>query len=309
MASDIRICVVGGVNVDIAGTPFQRFLPGDSNPGTATLSLGGVGRNIAENLARLGAHVQLVTALGDDAFTDWIRKGCTEAGIDMSLSKIVPDCASGLYLCVNDEAGDLYGAVSDMRACDAITPAFLGSRLPALNRADAVVLDANLPEETLVWLASHVSVPMAADTVSLRKCRRLAPCLRSLFLLKPNFAEGSVLAGLTPEEASPQETAALLVRKGVRNVLLSLGERGVWYADGLNADREPCFPGNVVSTNGCGDALFAGALMAMMKDLPLREAARCGLAAASICAGTAAAVNPAMTWASVEAVARSRKTD
>ena len=70
------VAVVGGVNIDIGGRPFSPLVPRDSNPGRVTVSLGGVGRNIAHNLSLLGAEVQLLTAFGDDVYAMQIEAGC-----------------------------------------------------------------------------------------------------------------------------------------------------------------------------------------------------------------------------------------
>lgn len=84
--SEPQVIVIGGVNCDISGTPEEALRLGDSNPGSITLTAGGVGRNIAENLARLGRRVSLLTALGEDANGDFIRASCRVLGIDLSLA-------------------------------------------------------------------------------------------------------------------------------------------------------------------------------------------------------------------------------
>ena len=299
MAGSCNICVVGGVNVDITGLPNDKLLSGDSNPGQVSLSLGGVGRNIAESLARLGANVRLVTLLGDDLHAEWIRRGCEHAGIDLSLSGVSEGMPSGMYLCVNDERGNLCTAISDMRLCDAITPAYLADRLPALNSADAVVLDANLPEITLRWLADAVHVPLAADPVSVKKALRLRGILPSLTLLKPNQPEALTILNSHEDEHDPLSIAKALTERGVRNVLMTLGSQGVCYADTHLSGFQPCLTGPVVSTNGCGDASLSAGLLAVLEGRDIREAALLGQAAAAICARSPKAVNPEMTWDAV----------
>ncbi|MBQ5973711.1 MAG: carbohydrate kinase family protein, partial [Oscillospiraceae bacterium] len=262
----VRVCVVGGVNVDLAGLPDTLLKMGDSNPGRVTVSPGGVGRNIAESLARLGAEVHLVTAFGDDMYADWLRAGCERAGIALDLAETVKGTPSGTYLCLNDEQGNLCAAVSDMRVCESITPSRLAGRLPALNRADAVVVDANLPEATIRWLVDYVRVPMAADTVSVKKARRLRDALPSLALLKPNLPEACALAETDPDaEDAPARAARALTAAGVRSVMITLGGRGVWYADANRAGLQPCLTRAIVSTNGCGDASLSAALLALLE--------------------------------------------
>ena len=300
MDQAFSICVVGGVNVDITGLPDTALLLGDSNPGQVTLSPGGVGRNIAESLARLGAEVSLVTALGSDIHADWLRASCERAGISLALAETVRGMPSGAYLCVNGERGDLCAAISDMRVCEAITPAWLASRLPALNRSDAVVLDANLPEATIRWLADYVRPPLAADTVSVKKAGRLRGALPALFLLKPNLPEAAILSGTASEgENAPSLAAEALIGAGVRNVMMTLGNRGAWYADANRSGRQPCLTGPIVSTNGCGDASLSAALLALLRGKDLSEAALLGQAAAAICARSPKAVNPEMTWSAI----------
>ena len=285
--------------MDIAGFPDAKIIPGDSNPGHVSLSLGGVGRNIAESLVHLGAKVFLVTLLGDDLYADWIRRGCERAGIDLSLSGEMKGMSSGMYLCVNDEQGNLTAAISDMRLCDAITPTFLADRLPAINASDAVVVDANLPVATLRWIADHVKVPIAADPVSVKKADRLRDILPAIMLLKPNLPEAIRILGSDETTMDPSSAAKSLAAAGVQNVMLTMGGEGAFYANHSVSGHQPCLTESVVSTNGCGDAALAASFLAILKGYDLRKAALLGQAASAICARSPKAVNPEMTWDAV----------
>ena len=181
--------VVGAANIDIGGFPSGALRERDSNPGRIALSAGGVGRNIACNLARLGVRVELVAALGQDAFADALRADCACSGVGLSLSPVFPGETSSAYLYIADEAGDMRLAVNDMAICERLTPEALADKLAALNGMDAVVLDANLPEATLRYLAERLTVPLIADAVSAAKVRRLKPILPRLWALKPNALE------------------------------------------------------------------------------------------------------------------------
>ena len=90
--------VVGGVNMDVGGTAFRPLMPADSNPGRVHISLGGVGRNIAHNMALLGLDARLVTALSDDLYAQRITASCGELGIDLSRSLRVPGASTSTYL-------------------------------------------------------------------------------------------------------------------------------------------------------------------------------------------------------------------
>ena len=76
-----RMVVVGAINVDISGTASTAMRAGDSNPGHVKVTLGGVGRNIAENLARLGAKVTMLTVLGEDPNAAHVRQECAIAAL------------------------------------------------------------------------------------------------------------------------------------------------------------------------------------------------------------------------------------
>ncbi len=297
----MNICVIGGLNVDITGRVAASLIPCDSNPGHVSQSLGGVGRNIAENLVLLGAKVSLITALGSDRNGRWAREDCESRGMDMTGTAEIPGMATGTYLCLNNERGELYCAVSDMRVCDCITPDFLRERLSVINKSDAVVMDANLPADSISFLAQHCDVPLAADPVSVRKAEKLWPVLNRLTLLKPNRAEAAKLTGRHVETVRDAEiAAAALLGLGVRNVMLSLGPEGVWYADAQSSGQEKPRVHQTVSTNGCGDAFFAAGLVAAMHGSDIQAMARLGQAAAAICAESEAAVNPALTWKAVQ---------
>ena len=183
----IIICaVIGAANIDIGGFPAGRLSMRDSNPGRVRLSAGGVGRNIACNLARLGVETHLIAALGGDPFANMARADCARAGVRTDLAFEFPDAGSSVYLFIADADGDMQLAVNDMDICRRLTPEALESRIDALNAMDAVVLDANLSAEALEFLADRVTVPLLADAVSAAKAPRLLNVLPRLRALKPN---------------------------------------------------------------------------------------------------------------------------
>ena len=146
--------VVGGVNIDIGGQSFQPLILSDSNPGRVRTSPGGVGRNIAHNLRLLGLPVRLIAAFGEDLYADIIRRSCREIGIDTDDAVAVPGEATSTYLYLADHTGEMHLAVSDMEICRFLTPDALEEKLPLLRAAGALVLDTNIPEETVRWEAA-----------------------------------------------------------------------------------------------------------------------------------------------------------
>lgn len=299
----MKIVVAGAVNVDIAGTPDTKLLTCDSNPGRVILTLGGVGRNMAENLSRLGQQVELLTVLGEDAHAQHVKESCARLGIGLDHSLTMPGGRTSTYLCLNDEQGEIVAAIADMDICLQLTPDFWRTRLDVLNAASLVLLDANLPEESLTFLARNVTAPMAADPVSVKKAGRLKNALPYLSLLKPNRAEASCLTGVDihSHEDLPRAAEAFF-QLGMRNVFISLGEEGVYYHDGSDSGIVPCFAGPIVNTSGCGDTFLAVSALAWVQGKSLREAARWGQAGAALCARYGGAVTPDMSTAALSAI-------
>jgi pseudouridine kinase len=169
--------VVGGVNVDIGGRSLNKLVAADSNPGKVSISLGGVGRNIAHNMTLMGVDVKMLTAMGEDVYGNRIAASCTELGIDASRALRVADCATSTYLYIADEEGEMALALSDMEVCDRITPAYLTANSQMLQNARVIVADTNIPGETLVYLVENCSAPIFCDPVSTIKAEKLRPIL------------------------------------------------------------------------------------------------------------------------------------
>ena len=275
--------VVGGVNVDIGGKSFAPLLPRDSNPGTVSVSLGGVGRNIAHNLSRLGVPVGMLTAFGKDLYGQKIEDSCAELGIDVSRAIRPENVSTSTYLFVADADGDMALAVSDMAICDRITPDYIKENLSFLQGARLVVADANVPADTLRFLADSLTVPLFCDPVSVTKAKKLRPILSKIHTLKPNRLEAECLTGVSVSTLSDAEKAAKsLLSLGVRRVFLSLGGDGMVCADEKECFHLPCIPGNAVNTTGCGDAAMAAVIWAFTEDLSLRDTASAALYAGAL---------------------------
>ena len=296
MSSAAYVAVVGGVNIDIGGRPVQPMIEHDSNPGKVTISLGGVGRNIAHNLSLLGMHVRFLTAFGDDLHAQRIEASCADLGIDISHARKVAGAATSTYLYLNDADGDMMLAVSDMEICERITPDYIASNLSLLNNAQVVVADGNLPAETLEYLAEHCTAPFFADPVSVTKAEKLRPILGRLNTLKPNRMEAELLSGVRiTDEGSMHLAAEKLLETGLHRVFLSLGAEGVFAANGKESRIYPCLPASVRSTTGAGDAFMAALVWAYLEGMNLEDTVRAASAAAAIATESEETINPALS--------------
>lgn len=270
-----KITVVGGMNLDLLAFPRLPLIEKDSNPGKITLRPGGVGRNIAARLAAMGAEVFLITALGSDEREPMLSSFCLQSGINLSLA-LKTNAPTPTYLCIHDEKGDMALAVSDMTAVDAITPRVMEERMAAINQSDACVLDANLSPETLLYIVQNATVPLILDPVSCAKAPRVQAILPYLTAIKPNLLEAQIMTG----EKEAEKAARSLVKSGVKNVFISMGAKGVCYADEASIGIAEALPLPAIPLTGAGDALCAGLTMALLNGLSPENCARAGCRAA-----------------------------
>ncbi|NNC91886.1 MAG: winged helix-turn-helix transcriptional regulator [Acidimicrobiia bacterium] len=286
------VCVVGGANVDIEGRVPGPLLFGDSNPGTMTRSPGGVGRNIAENLARLDVPTRLITALGRDHDGTWLHDQTAGAGVDLADSLWSHSSPTATYLSVLDGSGEMAVAVNDMAVMEALDVDALSARRDTLAHAAAVVVDCNLAPESIGHLVDELTGgPLFVDPVSSAKAARVAPHLASVHTLKPNRAEAALLSGVEiTGKRSLKAAAAALLDAGVQQVVISLGPDGVFFADAETSGTLAPSEQAVASVTGAGDALMAGLVHAHLAGLPTAEAVRFGLAAAVLTAASASPV-------------------
>ncbi len=326
----LPVIVAGGVNLDIEGVPFEHFIPRDSNPGVVKFSPGGTGRNIAENAARLGLTVELVSAIGNDPFGKQISEVTEQTGVGIAGLEQVPGESTSTYVSILDGEGDMVSAISGMGIFDRITPDIIK---PALERAmesafrksyradpscpfSLLILDANLPPETLLYIRERFkSIPAWFDPVSTTKAKRVAEyqdgiLLNRLDFVKPNLIEAFALTGRAPGDVpGTWDDESMIVRdvleelyaKGIKYLCISLGEKGVLaYKNGTVTEFKPPEI-SVVSATGAGDSFVAGAIWSYLVhgDDFLRDI-RSGSAAAGITLISAKAVSDDMSAGAVE---------
>ena len=273
--------VCGGVNIDIGAHSFAPLRAKDSNPGKVELSLGGVGRNIAHNMRLLGVPTYLLTAVGGDSRASQVEESCKELGIDLSHALHVPDGRTSTYVFVGDSDGDMAIAVSDMEICKKLTPDYFASQLDLLNGAAAVVVDANLPRESIAHLVEHCAAPLFVDPVSTVKAEKL---------------EAELLSGVKiTDDATLYQAAQALLDQGVQRVFLSLGGDGVFAAQQGETHLEPICKAEMRNATGAGDAMMASLVWSFLAGRDLAESCAAGTAAAAIAVESEETINPNMS--------------
>jgi pseudouridine kinase len=295
-----RVLVIGAAGLDIKGRALSALQPGTSNAGRVRRSLGGVARNVAENLARLDVNVTLLTAVGDDPAGRQIMQQAADCGVDTAPSLVVEGGRTGAYLAVLDEAGGLAVAIDDMSIVEQITPRYLNDHRRLFAEASMLAIDANLTPDalnTVFSLAARYKVPVCADPTSTALAGRLCPYLKGLHLIAPNVAEAAILADLPPARTQDQalDAARQLVSLGVDFAILTLADQGSAYATSEESGLLPAMRVEIVDPSGAGDALTAATIFAALNDIPTDEAVRLGLAAAALTLQSKESVNPELS--------------
>jgi pseudouridine kinase len=285
-APEKPVLVIGAAGMDIVGLLKGDLHPGTSNPAQIRSSFGGVARNVAENIARLGQPVELMTAVGDDPTGEQLLQQIAAAGVGISAVIHSTEHRTGSYLAVVNTNGERQFALDDMRAISTLSAEYLREKEYLFENASLLFLDANLSKETLrtaFSLARRYHLPVCADPTSTHLAARLQPYLPRLHLITPNIAEASILCCQTYSARPRQaiEAAKSLVSQGVRIAIVTLAEFGVCYATSETSGHIPAIRTEIIDPTGAGDALTAAVIFALLNDISLDDAVRLGVSAAS----------------------------
>ncbi|MGJ9417870.1 carbohydrate kinase [Massilia sp. CMS3.1] len=281
------ILCIGAANLDRKLRASGTLAMGTSNPASAIESFGGVARNIAENLARLGATVALITAVGTDSSGRALLDHAEELGIDTRGALKLDDAGSGTYTAVLDKDGQMVVALADMALYDRINPAFLGLRQQQRATSSLIVADLNLGIEAIQTLqqdAARDGVDLVIVAVSEPKMERLPASLQGVRLLILN--EGELAARMKRVLHSEEELGAAcaeLQAQGAQDVIVTLGARGLLFTSpGGGIERLEAPPAEVVDVTGAGDAFSAAVCLSLQGGSELALACRRGLQLAAL---------------------------
>ena len=257
------IVVIGAANIDIGGNPYNKLIKNDSNPGKITISYGGVGRNIAENLSMLGMNVKLVVAMGNDALGRDLLEYCKKCGIDTSYT-LIDDGNSSMYMYINNVEGDMAIALSDVDIAHKITPSYLDSIEKLINNAQVVVMDCNVTHELFMHLKKICKVPIFIDPVSQSHASKIKNHLNGINTTKPNRLEAEYLTDIPIESLEDYKKAAEeILSQGVKRVFISMGSDGMLAAQDNDYYLIDKYPVEVKSTTGAGDSAGAALIWSL----------------------------------------------
>ncbi len=281
------VVVVGACGVDVIAAPKHLPALGERSPSGMRLDFGGVGHNVAANLALLGQPVRIISVLGRDVWGDLVQQHLEALGIDTQ-GVLRTDEATGVYVGVLHPQGGIAYSLYAEGALNALTPEHLRQHEGLFQDAAAVFVDANVPRRTLrtlFALARRYRLPVVADPATPALAARLRPYLARLAVVTPNHREAAALVGydLPQDDFSVLlQAARALVAQGVDLAIITLAEFGVCYATSEASGHIPALKTALVDPTGAGDALTAAVMYALLHGIPVDDAVRLGIAAAAL---------------------------
>ncbi len=284
---DGPVVVIGACGVDVIAAPQQLPSLGERLPAKMRLAFGGVGHNVAANLALLGQPVRLISAVGRDPWGEALLAHLQNLGVDTQ-GVLRTASPTGAYVGVLHPQGGLAYSLYTTGTLQALTSTHLHQHEALFRDAAAVFVDANLPPRTLrtaFALARRHRLPVAADPTAPPLAPRLRPYLSRLAMITPNHREAAALL----DQPLPQDDLALILRaarslvaQGVDLAVITLAEFGLCYATSEASGHIPALKTPVLDPTGAGDALSATLLYALLHEIPVDDAMRLGISAASL---------------------------
>ncbi|MDR7869540.1 MAG: carbohydrate kinase family protein [Tissierellaceae bacterium] len=291
------VAIIGGTNIDIQGFPKKKLILQDSNIGNVKISLGGVGRNIAENLARLGVNTNLISIIGDDVYGNMVLDYSKEIGLNMDNTLVLEGEKTSVYLSILNEIGDMEIAISSMDIYEKMDIEFIEKRRKIIESSSLCIIDTNVPKDTIEYiLTNYKGVDFFLDTVSTFKTERVKDLIGCFHTIKPNKLEVEILTGIKINNNDDLKKAAEhLHRRGVKRVFITLGDKGVFYSDGISMGHKNTPKVNIVNATGAGDAFVAALAYGYINNIEIEEVVDIAMYASIVALSHEDTINPKMS--------------
>ncbi|RDY23003.1 winged helix-turn-helix transcriptional regulator [Romboutsia maritimum] len=297
LKKDNYITVIGGSNIDIQGVPKNPLVMFDSNPGKVDISLGGVGRNIADNIRRLGVSTKLISAVGNDLYGNQILSECKSYGIDVDDCYISNEYSTSIYVSILNNSSDMHVAISHMDILDKLDLSYIQSKHQHINDSLAIIIDTNLSEEVINFITTNYShIPIFIDTVSTSKCMKIKNITGRFNTIKLNQYEAESLSGIKINNLEDVKLCSkYFLDTGVKNVFITLGKNGVFCANEQKSIHVKGVKIDIVSATGAGDAFTSALVYSHLNDFDLEYSAKFSMAASIIALSHKNTINPNMS--------------
>lgn len=291
------VLVLGASIVDILGFSRSKYTEKDSIPGNIKISLGGVCRNIAENMARVGVNTNFISIVGDDEQGRNILEHSKIIGYNMEHSLLLENKATPTYMAILDENGEMVSAIVDMSSLDEMDEDFIDAKAKIIENAEYTFLDSDNPR-----ILEHIlkkfngKTKFVLDPVSASKAEKIKHLIKYFHTIKPNRYEAEVLTGIKIKSYEDVKRAGkYFLDLGVKNIFISLDADGTYYTNGKEEGRIKACDVEVKNTTGAGDSFVAGLGYGYMNNLSLRDTVKYAMAMSVITIFDEDTINPKMS--------------
>jgi pseudouridine kinase len=259
--------------MDIKAKTLEAHIFATSNPASIVTKPGGVARNIAHNLAKLGVDTALLSVVGNDANGEAIIAATAKAGVNTS-HIIRANAPTGIYLALLNDRGELVTAASDMQCLQFLSKEHIENLSEKIKNKFLNILDCNLSIEILEQISSLTQGHIVIEPVSVSKSTKILPLLkaRPIYLATPNLDQIDALTG----SRDPQTAAKTLHKLGLRNIVIHAGAAGAFAFDGKDFTHIASQAKTIIDVTGAGDAATAGLVFGLTQNMPLDKAATLG---------------------------------
>jgi pseudouridine kinase len=279
------VSVVGTVFMDCKGFAKNRYKPDTRNIGTIQFVHGGVGRNVAENLANLDVPTFFVSSVDDTAIGKEVLERLQSSQVDSRYLVAAPSQGMGMWLAILDEKGDLAGSISQMPDLAYMEQLIAEKGAEIVETSTHIALELDLNEsisKSVLALAKKENKPVYGIPGNLEVIRNHPELIDQLECFIVNNFEADLFFETDFTHASLEQqqqfVSDFVNRRGLRSMVVTLGEKGSIYYDSKSNEVgfQPVFPVKLVDSSGAGDSFFAGTVMGLVRGLSLKEAVVCG---------------------------------
>ena len=263
-----KIVVVGSINVDLVMTTERVARVGETVRGTDFKTVaGGKGANQAVAAARLGAEVKMLGAVGNDSYADLMLDGLKKDGIDTSAIEHF-DTSTGVAVIVVCNGDNSIIINAGANAC--VTPEYIDRHTDAIEWADFVIMQYEIPQETVLHtakLAKKLGKTVVINPAPMTTTP--AELLENCDLFVPNETEAETLLGIALD---PESALKKIHDLGAKSVIITLGEKGSISFDGEKIHQQNAKKVTAVDTTAAGDCFVGALVTALCEEKPLVDA-------------------------------------
>jgi sugar/nucleoside kinase (ribokinase family) len=291
------ILVFGASVVDNFGFSSSKYKPYNSTPGHVKISFGGVCRNIAENLARIGVNAKLISIIGKDEKGKSALAHSRVVGYDMEDSLFLENGGTPTYMAISNEVGEIVSGVVDMNSMAEMTKEFVGSKKVLIENSEYMVLDSDDPE-IIEYIVTKYSgkTKFILDPVSAVKAHNIKHLTKYFHTVKPNIYEAEEMSGIKINDINDlKKVADYFIKIGVEKIFISMNKEGAFYGDSDMYVKIKAQNVHVKNVTGAGDSFVSGICYGYLNNLSMVDTVKFAISMSNITIADEEAINKDMS--------------